>query len=80
MFLVDIMTYVAWKLSSFPPHRVIGSGTILESARFRYLVSQRLGVAPEIVQAYIIGEHGKNSGKCTLRCYVPIVKSGERGI
>lgn len=61
--LVDTMTFVAWKLSGFPPYRVIGSGTILESARFRYLISQRLGVAPEIIQAFIIGEQGNNSSK-----------------
>lgn len=57
------MTYVAWKLSNFPPYRVIGSGTLLESARFRFVLSQRLNVAADSVQAFIIGEQGTNSGK-----------------
>jgi len=55
---LDTMTYVAWKLSGLPASRVIGSGTILDSARFRYLLSQRFGVEPRSVHAYIIGEHG----------------------
>lgn len=62
-FLVDILTYVAWKLSDFPPHRVIGSGTILESARFRYLLAQKLGVSASSLHAFVIGEQGDNSSK-----------------
>jgi L-lactate dehydrogenase len=55
---VDILTYVAWKISGLPTQRVIGSGTILDTARFRYLLSQHLDVDPRSVHAYIIGEHG----------------------
>jgi L-lactate dehydrogenase len=55
---VDVLTYSAWKLSGLPPERVIGSGTILDTSRFRYLLSQRFGVDPRSVHAYIIGEHG----------------------
>ncbi|HYA24388.1 MAG TPA: L-lactate dehydrogenase [Terriglobales bacterium] len=55
---VDVLTYAAWKLSGYPPQRVIGSGTILDTARFRYLLSQQLGVDARSVHAYIIGEHG----------------------
>ena len=55
---VDILTYVAWKVSGLPRQRVIGSGTILDTARFRYLLSQHFGVDPRSVHAYIIGEHG----------------------
>ena len=55
---VDVLTYAAWKLSGLPPQRVIGSGTILDTARFRYLLSQQLGVDARSVHAYIIGEHG----------------------
>jgi L-lactate dehydrogenase len=55
---VDILTYVAWKVSDLPKERVIGSGTILDTARFRYLLSQHFGVDPRSVHAYIIGEHG----------------------
>lgn len=55
---VDVLTYAAWKLSGLPPERVIGSGTILDTARFRYLLSQHFGVDARSVHAYIIGEHG----------------------
>jgi len=55
---VDVLTYAAWKLSGFPAKRVIGSGTILDTARFRYLLSQHFGVDARSVHAYIIGEHG----------------------
>ncbi|NXY85742.1 LDHB dehydrogenase, partial [Alcedo cyanopectus] len=43
---VDILTYVTWKLSGLPKHRVIGSGCNLDTARFRYLMSERLGIHP----------------------------------
>jgi len=55
---VDALTYVAWKLSGLPPARVLGSGTILDTARFRFLLSQHFGVDARSVHAYIIGEHG----------------------
>jgi len=55
---VDVLTYAAWKLSGLPHERVIGSGTILDTARFRYLLSQHFRVDASSVHAYIIGEHG----------------------
>jgi L-lactate dehydrogenase len=55
---VDILSYASWKISGLPSKRVIGSGTILDTARFRYLLSQHYGVDPRSVHAYIIGEHG----------------------
>ena len=55
---VDVLTYAALKLSGLPSERVIGSGTILDTARFRYLLSQRFGVDARSIHAYIIGEHG----------------------
>ncbi len=55
---VDVMTYVAQKLSGLPPERVIGSGTILDTARFRAELGSHLGIAPQSVHAYILGEHG----------------------
>lgn len=55
---VDILTYVAQKRSGWPRGRVIGSGTVLDSARFRYLLSQHCGVDVHNVHAYILGEHG----------------------
>lgn len=59
---VDIITYVAWKVSGLPKNRVFGSGTSLDSARFRFLMSQRLGIAPTSCHGWIIGEHGDSSG------------------
>lgn len=55
---VDVMTHVAWRLSRMPSHQVIGSGTVLDTARFRHLLGRTLGVDPRNVHAYIIGEHG----------------------
>ena len=55
---VDVLTYAAWKLSGLPAERVIGSGTILDTARFRYLLSQHFAVDARSVHAFIIGEHG----------------------
>ncbi|XP_032983429.1 L-lactate dehydrogenase A chain-like [Rhinolophus ferrumequinum] len=58
---VDILTYVAWKISGFPKNRVIGSGCHLDSARFRYLMGERLGVHPSSCQGWVLGEHGDSS-------------------
>ena len=55
---LDILSYASLKLSGLPSNKVIGSGTILDTARFRYLLSQHAGVDPRSVHAFIIGEHG----------------------
>ncbi|MCK8823568.1 L-lactate dehydrogenase [Fuchsiella alkaliacetigena] len=55
---VDILAYVAWRLSDLPARRVIGSGTVLDSSRFRYLLSQHCGIDSRNIHGYIIGEHG----------------------
>jgi L-lactate dehydrogenase len=55
---VDVMTKVALESGSLPAHRVLGSGTVLDSARFRYELSRRCRVDPRNVHAYVIGEHG----------------------
>lgn len=55
---VDALTYAALKLSGLPTERVIGSGTVLDTARFRYLLSQHFQVDSRSVHAFIIGEHG----------------------
>ncbi|KAE8661810.1 L-lactate dehydrogenase A chain [Hibiscus syriacus] len=58
---VDVLTYVSWKLSGLPSNRVIGSGTNLDSSRFRFLIADHLDVNAQDVQAYIVGEHGDSS-------------------
>ncbi|CAK8562750.1 unnamed protein product [Lathyrus sativus] len=58
---VDVLTYIAWKLSGFPSNRVIGSGTNLDSSRFRFLIADHLQVNAQDVQACIVGEHGDSS-------------------
>jgi len=55
---VDVMTDIAARISQLPPGRVMGSGTILDSARFRALLGEHLGVSPKSVHAYVLGEHG----------------------
>ncbi|HBT02747.1 MAG TPA: L-lactate dehydrogenase [Citreicella sp.] len=55
---VDVMTDVARRVSGLPAARVIGSGTILDSARFRALLGDHLGIAAQSVHAYVLGEHG----------------------
>ena len=58
---VDILTYVAWKISGFPKSRVIGSGYSLDSARFHYLMGERLGVHALSCHGWVLGEHGDSS-------------------
>jgi len=55
---VDVMTQAATRMSGLPAGRVIGSGTILDTARFRSLLARHLGVAPQSVHALVLGEHG----------------------
>lgn len=55
---VDVLTYITLKLSGFPARRVLGSGTVLDSSRFRYLIARRCRVAVQNVHAYVAGEHG----------------------
>lgn len=74
---VDVLTYQASKLHRGGPDRVLGSGTVLDSARFVSLLAERLGVAPRSVHAYVVGEHGDSKlllwssadiGATPLRC------------
>ncbi|XGW13029.1 hypothetical protein V3C99_013570 [Haemonchus contortus] len=58
---VDVLTYVTWKISGLPKERVFGSGTNLDSARFRFLLSEKLHIAPSSCHGWIIGEHGDSS-------------------
>jgi L-lactate dehydrogenase len=61
---VDIMTQVATRVSGLPPERVIGSGTILDTARFRALLGAHLEISPKSVHAYVLGEHGDSEVLC----------------
>lgn len=55
---VDILTYAALKITGLPPQRVLGSGTVLDSSRFRYLIGEHCLVEPRNIHAYVVGEHG----------------------
>lgn len=55
---VDVLTWHAIRLSGFPPERVMGTGTLVDSARFRELVSEQIGIHPSDIRAYALGEHG----------------------
>jgi L-lactate dehydrogenase len=61
---VDVMTQVATRISGLAPERVIGSGTILDTARFRALLGAHLEVSPKSVHAYVLGEHGDSEVLC----------------
>ena len=61
---VDVMTQIAARISGLPPGRVIGSGTILDTARFRSLLGAHLGISPKSVHAYVLGEHGDSEVLC----------------
>lgn len=68
---VDVLTYVTWKLSGLPKHRVIGSGTNLDSARFRFLIADKLGIHASSFNGWILGEHGDTSGGKSLQSWCP---------
>jgi L-lactate dehydrogenase len=68
---VDVMTYAASKLSGFLPNRVLGIGTLVDSARFRMLLSQEEHIHPDDLRTYILGEHGPNQ--------FPLLSSAEAG-
>ena len=55
---MDVMTYLVWKYSGLPTEQIIGSGTVLDSARLRFKISEKLNVSPKSVHAYQVGEHG----------------------
>ena len=55
---VDVLTYLTWQMTGLPSHQIIGSGTILDTARFRFLLGQHFNIDTHSIHAYIIGEHG----------------------
>ncbi len=57
---VDILTYVTWKLSGFDKCKVFSSGTVLDTARLRFLLGQHFKVSPKDISAYVLGEHGES--------------------
>lgn len=61
---VDVMTQIATQISKLPAARVIGSGTILDTARFRSLLGAHLGISPQSVHGYVLGEHGDSEVLC----------------
>lgn len=77
---VDVMTEVTLKLSGFPKERVIGSGTILDTARFRTDLGYHLGVSPKSIHANVLGEHGDSEVLCWSNGdggTIPLVKLAE---
>ncbi|MBN2482825.1 MAG: L-lactate dehydrogenase [Candidatus Omnitrophica bacterium] len=81
---VDILTYATLKISGLPKNRVFGSGTVLDTSRFRYLISEHCEVDPRNVHAYIIGEHGDTElpvwsnadiGGMKIEKYCPLCKN-----
>lgn len=76
---VDIMTQITRVISGLPAHRVIGSGTILDTARFRSLLGAHLRVSPRSIHAYVLGEHGDSQvlgWSCARAGAVPIAAFG----
>jgi L-lactate dehydrogenase len=82
---VDILTYLTYKISGFPANRVIGSGTVLDTSRFKSLLSKKCEVAASNVHGYIIGEHGDsevpvwsltNIAGTQINNYCPICRKG----
>lgn len=58
---VDAMTYIATTETKYPKHKILGTGTLLESARFRKLIANHYNIDPKSIEAFVMGEHGKNA-------------------
>ena len=67
---VDLMSYVVKKVSNLPKERIIGSGTLLDTSRLRYLLGNKLQISPKNVHTYIMGEHGDSSFAVWSHSYV----------
>ena len=55
---LDVMTYITYKYSNLPHNKVLGTGTTLDTARLKYLISEKVGVSPKDIDAFVMGEHG----------------------
>lgn len=76
---VDVMTQVVYSLSGFPSGRVLGSGTSLDSARLRFMMSDYFHVNPRNVHAYVIGEHGDSEFVAWSNAMVSVIPVSEFG-
>ena len=66
---VEIMSYVTWKLSTFPATRVVGIGCNLDSQRLQYIITSVLKVQTSGKEVWVVGEQGENKGKCIIINY-----------
>ncbi len=71
---LDVMTYLTLKYSNLPANRVIGSGTTLDTARLRYLISEKINICPKDIEAYVIGEHGDSEFVCWSNAGIALTK------
>lgn len=67
---VDLMAYTVQKISQFPKEKIIGSGTVLDTSRLRYLIGTELEISPKNIHTYILGEHGDSSFAVWSHSYV----------
>jgi malate dehydrogenase len=67
---VDVMTYLALKVSGFPKGRVVGQGGVLDNSRFKYVLSRKLGVSRSSITSLVMGEHGENMIPVASHTYV----------
>jgi L-lactate dehydrogenase len=80
---LDIMTYLTLKYSGLPKNKIIGSGTTLDTARLRFLLSEKLGICPKDIDAFVIGEHGDSefipwsSANIALRAITSMISKEE---
>jgi L-lactate dehydrogenase len=74
---LDIMTYITYKHSGFEPSKIIGSGTTLDTARLRFLISNKLNISIKNVHAYIMGEHGDSEFASWSNAYIGTVNISE---
>lgn len=71
---LDIMTYFAIKYTGYPQERVLGVGTLIDSARFRKILSEKYDIHPDDIRAYILGEHGASQFPAISAAYIGGVK------
>lgn len=75
---VDILTYFARKLSGLPESQVLGTGTSLDSARLRGALAQKAEVAPNSIDAYVLGEHGDSQFVSHIFCHKSVMREYDK--